>query len=115
MVGKNITSLTSSGMNDWYVQRVSALILLAYFICLSCFIFCSGPVTFNAWSNFFSYGWVKVFTVLAVVSLLAHSWVGIWTILTDYVHCALLRGTIQTLAILGYLICFVWTISILWS
>tara|TARA_R110002167_G_scaffold233252_2_gene438484 strand:+ start:508 stop:855 length:348 start_codon:yes stop_codon:yes gene_type:complete len=115
MVDNTITSLGKNGMKDWFIQRVSAVILLVYVLFLMGFILFSGPVTFDAWQSLFACGWMKVITVLAVLSLLAHSWIGIWTILTDYIHCAVVRGVIQTLAILGYVTCFIWVIKILWA
>lgn len=102
-------------MNDWYVQRISALVLLSYFLFIAIFIFYNGEVGFTDWNQLFSTLWMKIYTLLAVISLLLHSWVGIWTVLTDYVHNSLIRGLIQTLAILGYLVCLVWTITILWA
>jgi succinate dehydrogenase / fumarate reductase, membrane anchor subunit len=115
MVSNMITSLGKNGLNDWFIQRVSAIILLVYILFVMGFILCSNGVTFEVWQSLFSCGWMKVFTVLAVLSLLAHTWIGIWTILTDYIHCAMIRGTIQTLAILGYVACFAWVIQILWA
>lgn len=115
MVESAVTSLGKNGMKDWYIQRISALILLIYVVFIMSYVVCAEDVTFQVWQGLFATGWMKVMTVFAVLALLAHSWVGIWTVLTDYVHCAIVRGSIQTLAMLGYVVCFIWVIKVLWA
>lgn len=38
---------------------------------------------------------MKVFTLLALIALLIHAWIGIWQVLTDYVKHTALRGVLQ--------------------
>ncbi|MDC0534727.1 succinate dehydrogenase, hydrophobic membrane anchor protein [Francisellaceae bacterium] len=115
MVKNNVTSLGRSGLRDFFIQRISALVLLAYTLFMFSYIVFTGPVTYTAWLDLFSCGWIKIFTILAALSLMAHSWVGVWTILTDYVHNSLLMGILQTIFILGYIVSFIWTLQILWN
>ena len=111
----NILSLTRSGVKDFFVQRVSALILLVYVIFLLCFIWSHPNLNFFQWHNLYSSAWMKIFSLLALLSLIAHAWVGIWTVLTDYVHHAATRAVVQTLIVLAFIACIVWGIWILWS
>lgn len=111
-----VTSLARSGLKDWYLQRLSALVLLAYILFLVGFglYHHADGISFMKWHDLFACHWMKIFTLLAVVSLIAHAWVGIWTILTDYVKCPWIMGIVQSLLILAYIATFGWIVIILW-
>lgn len=115
MVNNNVTSLGRSGLRDFFIQRISAVILLGYTLFMFSYIVFAGPVEYSDWLGLFSCGWIKVFTILTALSLMAHSWVGVWTILTDYVHNSIVMGILQTLFIVGYIISFIWILQILWT
>lgn len=112
---KSISSLTGSGMKDWYVQRVTAFVLLLYVIFMVVFCATHQPVTYPLWHDLFSTMWFKIFTLLAIFSMIFHAWVGIWTIFTDYIHCAKLRGTLMLLVFVAFFACVVWSFMILWG
>lgn len=109
------TGLTSSGLRDWIVQRISAVVLGFYFIFLLMYFAMHPHVTYGAWQTLFAHPGMKIFSFLALLSLVGHSWVGIWTVLTDYVKCTagrLLLEVTMGLALIYYL---VWGIEILWK
>lgn len=116
----SVTSLGRSGLYDWFVQRASALILLAYFLFLGWTLI--AGVDYESWKALFSQTWMRVFSLLALVSLCAHAWVGLWTVFTDYLTermlgsaggvLRLLAEAISALIIFTYL---VWGIQILWG
>ncbi|MFZ9034736.1 MAG: succinate dehydrogenase, hydrophobic membrane anchor protein [Francisellaceae bacterium] len=110
----NVTSLTRSGLKDFFLQRVTAIIILLYAIFAIVTIFCmSNDGSYYDWLMIFQNGWVRVFTILAFLSVVAHAWIGMWTIFTDYIKCAWLGGLLQVGAIVGYLACFIWLLCIL--
>ena len=94
----NAASFGRSGVHDFILLRASAVILACYTIFLVGFIACSSPLTFEIWHGLFSTLPMKVFTLLALVALLVHAWIGVWQVLTDYVKCAKLR------AVLGFVL-----------
>ena len=115
-----VTSFARSGLADWLVQRVSAVILLAY-LGLIGYTLTSG-VNYSEWSALFSQPWMKVFSLLALMSLAAHAWIGIWTVLTDYVTARLmgpkgnaLRITLQLLVSLSLVVYVIWGVQVLWG
>lgn len=110
-----LTALTKSGLKDWFIQRLSAVILGLYVIFIVAFLFAHPHPTFIQWSTLFSYTWMKILSLIVLISVLAHAWIGFWTVLTDYVHCSALRGLIQVCVILAIFACFVYGILILWS
>ena len=110
----NLTACSSSGLKDWLLQRITALVIMLYSLFVFITIFSViGDNAYHIWITIFQKTWVKIFTILAFVALVAHAWVGMWTIFTDYVKCKWLLGALQILAIFGYLICFIWLICIL--
>lgn len=115
-----VTSFARSGLADWLVQRVSAAILLAYFGFIG-YQLVSG-VTYDDWSGLFSQTWMKVFSLLAVLSLAAHAWIGMWAVFTDYLTERLLgsrgnvlRISLQLLLSLSLVVYVIWAVQLLWA
>lgn len=115
VVNTNITSLTQNGLRDWLIQRVSAIILGIYSIFILIFLAGTHPVTFDAWHALFHSGVVKAFTFIALISLVGHSWIGLWTVFTDYVKPYLLRVTLEVSLVIALLVYLAWGIVILWG
>jgi len=109
------TSLTKSGLKDWFIQRVSAVILIIYTLFLLGFAIKHTPLNYVDWSMLFAHTWMKVFTLLALLSLIGHAWVGIWTILTDYVKCSFARAVLMVIFLLAFLTYVIWCVTILWG
>jgi len=118
----SITSLGRNGLYDWLVQRVSAVVLLAWFLVVGYFILTADNLDFAQWQGLFAQTWMRVFSMIALVSLCAHAWVGMWTISTDYLTPALLGSFATRVRLMFQLVCLVvllaylvWCIQILWS
>jgi succinate dehydrogenase / fumarate reductase membrane anchor subunit len=112
---RSATALCSSGIADWLMQRVSAIIVLAYFFFLVAFYLMHPVINFELWHGLFSHFSMRFFSLLALLALLAHAWIGIWTVLTDYVKNTYLRGALQIIIIIAFLACLTWGIQIFWS
>lgn len=112
---KEITSLTGSGLKDWYLQRVSAVVLTLYVLFVLGYIIGHHPLSFAAWYSLFHHTMSKVITIIALFALIGHAWIGMWTVFTDYIHNKTLRGVIMSLMILAFFIYFIWAIEILWG
>lgn len=115
-----VTSFGRSGLSDWFMQRVTAVILLAYTITIACVVF-SGT-DYAAWRDLFDQTWMRIFSLLALLSVCAHAWIGLWTVFTDYMTERLMGNTgnvLRLLATLGSgIVIFtyvVWGIQILWG
>lgn len=112
---KNLTSFSRSGLSDWFIQRVSSVIIAAYFLTIMGFLIAHPDLSFEDWQGLFQCNWMRFFSLLFLLSLLSHSWIGIWTVLTDYIKCAALRITIQAAVIILLILCLAWGIQILWG
>lgn len=115
-----VTSMGRSGLYDWLMQRVTAVILLAYFLFLGCVIL--GGVDYASWKELFSQTWMRIFSLLALLSLGIHAWVGLWSVLTDYLTERMMGQTGNVLRFLCQAVCAlimfsytVWGIQILWG
>lgn len=115
-----VTSLSRSGLSDWLVQRVTAVILLAYFVLIAVTIV--GGISYVEWSMLFAQTWMKVFTLLAMLSLAAHAWIGMWSVFTDYLTERLmghkgnvLRIGLQLLTSISLIVYVIWGVLIIWA
>jgi succinate dehydrogenase / fumarate reductase, membrane anchor subunit len=112
---KSVTGLTGNGVRDFIVQRLSAYVLFFYFLWFVLYCTLHSPMNYAGWKELFSMGSVKAGTLLAVLSLVFHSWVGMWTIFTDYIHCVWIRSIIMLLTFGSFLVYVAWTVQILWG
>ncbi|MDP2284141.1 MAG: succinate dehydrogenase, hydrophobic membrane anchor protein, partial [Pseudohongiella sp.] len=85
---KNVTSFGRSGLSDWVVQRVSAVILGVYFVGLLSFMLLTPELGFAEWKSLFSATWMRIASLAALLALCAHAWIGMWTVATDYLTVA---------------------------
>jgi len=112
---KSVQSVAHRGLRDWLIQRVSAVLMAVYIVGLGCYLFTHPELSFAEWHHLFSQNWVKIFTILVLLSLLLHAWVGMWTIFTDYVKPFVIRFILQTSVFFILAACLIWGILILWS
>lgn len=111
----SVMSLTNNGVRDWFWQRLSALVITLYTVFLSVYLGLHIPLTFLKWHDLFTHPAMRIFTLIVLVNILIHAWVGIWTIFTDYIGCAVLRLCLEFILIVSLLGYFFWGLEILWS
>jgi succinate dehydrogenase / fumarate reductase, membrane anchor subunit len=112
---RNILALTSSGVRDWLIQRVTAVVIFVYLAYVSYFVISNTPVSYQAWQQLAACTWMQVGSSLVLLAIVWHAWIGLWTVFTDYVKCSCLRIVLQTSVIITLLGCFVWGLKIVWS
>lgn len=116
------TSFSRNGVSDWIVQRVSAIVMTAYFVFLAGYLVVNPDLSYEQWQALFSCTAMRVFSIAAVVSLVAHGWIGMWGISTDYLTTRMMGSKGTVLRLLFQAVCaviaftyLVWGISILWG
>lgn len=112
---KSVLSVSHLGLREWIYQRVSAIIMAIYSIALIIYILFYPGLSFVEWHHLFSHDWMKIATIIFILSIMAHAWVGMWTIFTDYVPTYVLRCVLNLLVLLMLTACFMWAVLILWS
>ena len=122
VVMKSATSFSRSGVSDWILQRVSAVILAVYFVVIIGWLLCAGEVSYTAWHDFMTCTAMRIFSLLAILSLAAHAWIGLWTVFTDYLtvrqmgaKASFIRLFAQVGMALVIFVYVVWGIMILWG
>ena len=53
----SVTNLSRSGLYDWMAQRVSAVVLAAYFIFLIGYLVANPGIGYEQWHGLFSHNW----------------------------------------------------------
>jgi len=116
------TSFSRSGVSDWIIQRVSAVILAIYTLFVLAYLVTHPGMGYQEWRSLFDQNWMRVFTVLALASTCAHAWIGMWTIGTDYIRehyfgasANGVRFVYQVVCILILLTYLIWGVQILWG
>ncbi|WP_028450891.1 succinate dehydrogenase, hydrophobic membrane anchor protein [Chitinibacter tainanensis] len=103
------------GLRDWLVQRVTAVIMLAYTIGVLAFILLANGASFEAWQTLFACTWVKVVTTVTLFALLWHAWVGVRDIWMDYIKPVGLRLTMHVLTLLWLAGSLVYMVKVVWG
>jgi succinate dehydrogenase / fumarate reductase membrane anchor subunit len=118
----SITSFGRSGLYDWMVQRITAVILAAYTVFIVGYIVCTPDLGYEQWSTLFSYFGVRIFSLAALLSIAAHAWIGLWAILTDYLTTRMMGAKATFLRVIAQMVLGVvtatyvlWGIEILWG
>ena len=102
------------GLRDWLAQRITAVVIGTYAIVLLLSATLASEPGYGGWAGLFAQTWMKVFTLLALLALIYHAWVGVRDIWMDYVKPLGVRLALQIFTILWLVGCGVWAIEILW-
>jgi succinate dehydrogenase / fumarate reductase membrane anchor subunit len=117
-----VTSFGRSGLYDWLIQRVSAVVMAAYLIFIVAYILVNPELDYAQWQGLFGQLWMRVFSLLTLISIVVHAWIGLWSVLTDYLTDRLMGSKAVILRLLAQVILAVvavtytvWGIEILWG
>ena len=117
-----VTSFGRSGLYDWLIQRVTGVVLAAYTIFLVAFILINPDLSYEQWQGLFAQLWMRVFSLVALLSVAAHAWIGLWAVLTDYLTTRMMGSKATVLRVLAQMglgvvtvTYTVWGIEILWG
>ena len=108
-------SREASGLRAWALQRLTAIYLGLYLLLLSAVLVSAPPGSSADWNVLLAGPWTSLATLLLIVSLLLHAWVGVRDILIDYVKPVGIKLPLLALVI-GYLaVCGLWAAQIILS
>jgi succinate dehydrogenase / fumarate reductase membrane anchor subunit len=103
------------GLSDWLAQRISAVVMALYSVALAGYLLLQDHVDYDVWIGLYSSQWIRTFTLLFLLALFYHVWIGIRDIVMDYVKPASVRLVIHTLVILALIVYSIWSVQILWG
>jgi len=117
-----VLNLTRSGLSDYVVQRATAVILTVYTVWVMGFFLLTPEMTYPILVSFFSSAPMQIASTLAVLSTVAHAWIGMWTIGTDYLleahvgtYSTVIRFAYQAGCLLALFIYLVWAFRLVWQ
>ena len=117
-----VLNLTRSGLSDYVVQRATAFILTIYTVWVLGFFLLTPEITYTILVGFFSSAPMQIASTLAVLSTVAHAWIGMWTIGTDYLleahvgsYSTVIRFAYQAACLLALFIYLVWAFRLVWQ
>lgn len=111
----NVSSVPNRGIRDWLIQRVSAVVIAVYFLYLLFYVATTPGIDFYDWQALFQQTWMRIFSLIFLIMLSLHAWIGVWTIITDYLKNTTIRILSQLIVIFALLSCVIWGIQILWG
>ena len=103
------------GLRDWLAQRVTAA-LMAIFTALLLLrlLLTRGPLGYDLWAGIFASQWMESFTLVVILALLYHVWIGMRDIWMDYVKATGVRLALHIFTIVWLVGCAGWAIQALW-
>ena len=118
----SITSFGRSGLYDWLIQRVGGVVMAAYTVFIVAYLLLNPDLTFAQWQNLYSQLWMRVFSLLTLLSFVSHAWIGLWAVLTDYITVRLMGPKATIIRIFAQMLLggvavtyLVWGIQIIWG
>ena len=110
-----VTKVSTRGYKDWLFQRASAIFLAIYTFFMVGFFLRYPHLTYTSWLKVVHSAWFGVSTIIMLLALFVHAWIGLWTIFTDYIHHVFIRMILQILVLISFMVYLGWTIVILWG
>jgi succinate dehydrogenase / fumarate reductase membrane anchor subunit len=111
----SITNFGRNGLHDWVIQRATAVIMAVYTVFMMGFFLTNPDLQYADWKELFSGTCMRVLTLLTLLSLSAHAWVGMWTISTDYLKSVVIRFSFQAVCFIAMFTFLIWGIEIIWG
>ncbi len=102
----------AQGLNGWLLQRLSAAWLGLYAIFFLALLLVSPPPDHAAWRGWMAEPPMAVATLVTLLLLLVHAWIGGRDIIQDYLHPLAARGVALSLLGLALLACGAWALLI---
>ena len=106
-------SRPTHGLNDWLLQRLTAIYLACFLIYLLLHLLVRPQHTFQEWHDWVTRPAMIIATAMFILAVLVHGWVGMRDVVLDYVHVISLRITVLSLIALTLIGCGIWALRML--
>ncbi len=114
MVNRIVTG-AHYGLRDWLIQRVTAAVMAVYVLVVAVWVLWQPAFGYDVWLELFSGNVMRSFSLLFLLCLFYHAWIGMRDIVMDYVKAAGIRLAIHVLVILALILYAIWSVQILWG
>lgn len=102
----------TSGLRNWFIQRLSAVYILAFAI-IFVIAWAGDSLTYQSWKEWVAQPLANAGLLLFIASLLVHAWVGVRDVIIDYIKSVVVRYVLLVLIALTLLGLALWTLKIL--
>ena len=103
------------GWGGWLAQRITAVLMLLYTLFFLAVLVSMPAIDFDHWKALWSLPVMRFATMIFVLSIAYHAWVGVRNIFMDYVKDTGVRLILYVLVIIALVIYAVWAAQILWG
>lgn len=103
------------GVRDWLAQRVTAVIMILYSVLFLVMLIKMPQFDFGGWRGLWGSSLMRYATLLFLLCLLVHAWVGMRNIFMDYIKNSGVRLALYALVILALVAYGAWAVQILWG
>ncbi len=98
------------GLSAWLLQRLTAVVMAAYTVPMAFVLLACPPSSLAEWRGYVAGPTTRLATMLFLLALLYHAWVGVRDIIMDYVKPTGVRLALQTLVGTALVYCLVWSV-----
>ncbi len=109
------SALGRNGVHDWLLLRASAIVISLYILYILYFFLTAVQINYEIWHGFFGAMFTRIFTLLALLALVIHAWIGVWQVLTDYIKLLALRLVLQLVTVMLLLSYLFYGAMVVWS
>lgn len=103
------------GLRDWVVQRISAVFMALYLLGFGAYLLGLPELSYESWKLLFSGMLMRSFSLLFLLCLFYHAWIGVRDIVMDYIKLPVLRLALHVMVIFSLLLYTIWSVQILWG
>jgi len=103
------------GLRDWLAQRVTAMVMIVYTVIFLVMLLKLPAFDYPSWKAMWSAPIMRFGTLLFLLCLFLHAWVGMRNIFMDYVKPTGLRLALYGAVILALVAYGAWAVQILWG
>ena len=111
----NASALARNKKQKKLLLRASAIVITLYILYILGFVAIVPDITYEVWRGFFASHITKVFTLLTLLSILAHAWIGLWQVLTDYIKPLAVRLVLQLAVVVTLLVYLLYGTIVVWG
>lgn len=103
------------GWRDWLMQRVTAVVMLFYTLFFLAVLISLPKLDYEHWRALWSLPVMRYATLLFLLSVFLHAWVGVRNIFMDYIKDTGARLVLYVLVIIALVAYGAWAVQILWG
>ncbi len=114
MVNRHVSG-AHYGLRDWLAQRITAVVMIVYSVLFVVMLLKMPQFDYINWRAMWTAPFMRVATLLFLLSLFLHAWIGMRNIFMDYIKNTGLRVTLYAAVILALVAYAAWAVQILWG